>query len=115
MKNKARFEIFRRCLIVVFMCALVFLPQQAIAQGNQQNNQNRSCNNVVACVQDKFSKKFPFDMLGNISKEEISCPKVSFSFAEIQRDFDFCFIYNFLKIIKYPIAAALLMRIYIFS
>jgi hypothetical protein len=102
---------FLRYLLPALICAFIFLPYRAIAA----TTPTPSCTNVVSCVQGQFSKKFPFDLLSNLPKEKISCPKVSFRFAELSRDFDFCFFYDFMRIIKYPIAAALLIKIYIFT
>jgi hypothetical protein len=71
----------------------------------------KSCGdeNFVACLADKFSKKFPFDILFNLPSTQITCPKVSFFGSE----FDLCFIYQALRAVKYPIAASLIIKVFL--
>jgi hypothetical protein len=103
-------KVFRRCLLISISCAIILLPRPVLAQ-----SQSNCSVSAVSCIQGQFASKFPFDILANIPQNKISCPQIHFNFAEVSRDFDFCFIYDFLKIIKYPLAAALLMKIYIFT
>jgi hypothetical protein len=104
-------RIFRRCFCSALICAFIFLPPPVLAA----NTQSPQCTNIVTCVRGQFSQKFPFDLLSNLPTDRITCPQVIFRFAELEREFDFCFLYDFMRIIKYPIAAALLIKIYIFS
>ena len=71
----------------------------------------KSCGNenIGACISDKFSKKFPFDILFNLPSTEITCPKINFFGSE----FDLCFIYEALRLMKYPIAAALFIKLFL--
>ena len=68
-------------------------------------------NSFLTCVTTKFASKFPFDIFGNISSEAITCPSISF----FSRPFDMCFLYNTVKVLKYPLVASLLIKIYLFS
>jgi hypothetical protein len=65
---------------------------------------------VIACVTDKFSRKFPFDIIGNLPESRITCPKVNFFGSE----FDLCFIYEAMRLMKYPIAAALAIKLFMY-
>jgi hypothetical protein len=73
----------------------------------------------VGCVTSKFSSKFPFDVLANIPKNQAQCPKITFTVGNgkfvVSRDFDICWIYDLVKIVKYPLTAALIVKIYLFS
>jgi hypothetical protein len=59
------------------------------------------------CVVEEIVKVFPFDIFLGIPNVPLSCPSVSF--------FDFyyelCFLYEALRLIKYPIAVSLLIKI----
>lgn len=68
-------------------------------------------NNFLTCVTTKFASKFPFDIFGNVTPEEITCPSISF----FSKPFDMCFLYNTVKVLKYPLVASLLIKIYLFS
>lgn len=72
----------------------------------------KSCGNenIGACISDKFSKKFPFDILFNLPSTQITCPKVIFFASE----FDLCFIYEAMRLMKYPIAAALIIKLFLY-
>jgi len=72
----------------------------------------KSCGNenFIACMSDKFSKKFPFDILFNLPSTQVTCPRVNFFGSE----FDICFIYEALRLMKYPIAAALIMKFFLY-
>lgn len=72
----------------------------------------KSCGNenFIACIADKFSKKFPFDILFNLPSTQITCPKVNFFGSK----FDICFIYEAMRMMKYPIAAALIMKLFLY-
>jgi hypothetical protein len=68
------------------------------------------CQDFISCVSGKISKKFPFDILFNLPSTQITCPKANFFGSE----FDLCFIYEVMRLMKYPIAAALIMKIFLF-
>jgi hypothetical protein len=66
----------------------------------------------ISCVTTKFSTKFPFDIFANIpAGSAVSCPKIEFFFKE----FDICFLYDAIKVLKFPAVAALLVRLYIYA
>lgn len=72
----------------------------------------KSCGdeNFIACITGKFSKKFPFDIIFNLPSTEITCPKVKFFGSE----FDICFIYEAMRLMKYPISAALIIKLFLY-
>jgi hypothetical protein len=70
----------------------------------------KKCEDFVSCIFRKFLGKFPFDILFNLPSSEITCPKVNFFGTE----FDLCFIYEAMRLIKYPIAMALIMKIFLY-
>jgi hypothetical protein len=65
---------------------------------------------VITCITDKFSRKFPFDIIGNLPSSQITCPKVIF----FGSDFALCFIYEAMRLMKYPIAAALIIKLFLY-
>lgn len=65
------------------------------------------CEEFVPCVVSKFSAKFPFDLFANIPPASASCPKITL----FEQEFDICWLYQALSIIKYPIIASLLLKI----
>jgi hypothetical protein len=67
------------------------------------------CEDFIGCVSGKISKKFPFDIF-SLPSSQITCPKVNFFGSE----FDLCFIYEAMRLVKYPIAAALIVKIFLF-
>jgi hypothetical protein len=96
----------------VDLASRCFPPYLFSAQGESWKLLRKSCRdeNFIACIADKFSKKFPFDILFNLPPTQITCPKVNFFGSE----FDLCFIYEAMRLIKYPIAAALVMKIFLY-
>jgi hypothetical protein len=70
-------------------------------------------------VSSKFAAKAPFDILSNIPEAKLTCPKISFTVGTgtfaVSRDFDICWIYDLVKVVKYPLMASLLIKIYLFS
>jgi hypothetical protein len=68
------------------------------------------CEDFISCIYGKISKKFPFDILFNLPSTEITCPKVNFFGSE----FDLCFIYEAMRLFKYPIAAALIIKLFLY-
>jgi hypothetical protein len=64
----------------------------------------------TVCIARKFSTKFPFDILFNLPSTQITCPKVNFFGSE----FDLCFIYEAMRMMKYPIAAALIVKFFLY-
>ena len=65
------------------------------------------CEDFISCISGKISKKFPFDILFNLPSAQITCPKVNF----FESEFDLCFIYEAMRLMKYPIAAALIIKL----
>lgn len=72
----------------------------------------KSCGNenFIGCISDKFSTKFPFDILFNLPSTQITCPRINFFDSE----FDLCFIYEAMRLMKYPIAAALVIKLFLY-
>jgi hypothetical protein len=68
------------------------------------------CEDFISCISGKISKKCPFDILFNLPSAQITCPKLSFFDSE----FDLCFIYEAMRLMKYPIVAALVIKIFLF-
>lgn len=103
-------------LIFSFAIALsIFLfPGTALAQAKPDCSKS-----FINCVTSKFATKAPFDIVSNIPKEKISCPAISFTVGTgafaVSRDFDICWIYDLVKVVKYPLMAALIIKIYLFS
>jgi hypothetical protein len=85
---------------------------QKCRRSNKWELLRKSCGNenIGACISDKFSKKFPFDIFFNLPSTKITCPKVNFFGSE----FDLCFIYEALRLMKYPIAAALVIKLFLY-
>ena len=104
-------------IVIILAIALnIFLfPSSALAQGTQSD----CSKSFVNCVTSKFAAKAPFDILSNIPKGKTTCPKISFTVGTgafaVSRDFDICWIYDLVKIIKYPLMASLIIKIYLFS
>lgn len=73
----------------------------------------------VRCVTSKFATKAPFDIVSNIPRNKATCPKINFTVGtgafSVSRNFDICWIYDLIKIVKYPLMAALIIKIYLFS
>jgi hypothetical protein len=70
----------------------------------------KKCENLVSCISGKFAQKFPFDILFNLPPTQITCPKVNFFGSE----FDLCFIYEAMRLVKYPIVAALIIKLFLY-
>jgi hypothetical protein len=68
-------------------------------------------NNFLGCVTTQFFSKFPFDIFASLSPSEVTCPEIVF----FQRSFEFCFLYDAVRILKYPLVASVLIKMYIFS
>jgi hypothetical protein len=64
----------------------------------------------VICIASKFSSKFPFDIISNLPSTQINCPLVNF----FGSSFDLCFIYEAMRLMKYPIAAALVIKLFLY-
>jgi hypothetical protein len=65
--------------------------------------------NPVKCALTVFSGKFPFDILRAMPPEGLSCPRLNF-FAN---EFDVCFLYQAIAVMRYPMVVGLLIKIYI--
>jgi hypothetical protein len=104
-------------LFISFAITLsIFLfPRPALAQAKPSD----CSKSFVGCVTSKFATKAPFDILGNIPKEKVTCPAINFTVGagafSVSRSFNICFIYDLVKVVKYPLMAALIIRIYLFS
>ncbi len=105
-----------RNLIICLVFSLgIFLSPPALAQTTQSD----CSKSFVSCVSLKFAAKAPFDILSNIPKAKATCPKISFTVGTgtfaVSRDFDICWIYNLVQVVKYPLMASLIIKIYLFS
>lgn len=69
-----------------------------------------STQNLLGCIGSKFDNRFPFAIMGNLpSGSALTCPQVEFfGYA-----FDACFIYDSIKVLKYPVIVSLLIKILI--
>jgi hypothetical protein len=89
-----------------------FLTVLMVRPAHAQSQSATGCsNNFLTCVTSRFADKFPFDIFANIEPAEIVCPSISF----FNRPFDVCFIYETVRVLKYPLVASLLIKMYIFS
>jgi hypothetical protein len=95
--------------------SIFLFPSSALAQAKPAD----CSKSFVSCVTSKFAAKAPFDILGNIPKEKATCPAINFTVGtgafSVSRDFDICFLYDLVKVVKYPLMAALIIKIYLFS
>jgi hypothetical protein len=102
-------------IILAFALNIFFFPAPALAQVASSD----CSKSFVNCVASKFAAKAPFDILSNIPKGKATCPKISFTVGTgifaVSRDFDFCWIYDLIKVVKYPLMASLIIKIYLFS
>ncbi len=102
-------------LSLVLVSSIFLFPSPALAQAKP----NDCSKSFVSCVTSKFAKKAPFDILGNIPKEKATCPAINFTVGtgafSVSRNFDICFLYDLVRIVKYPLVAALIIKIYLFS
>jgi hypothetical protein len=100
--------------LVIFLSIFLF-QSPAFAQAKP----NDCSKSFVSCVTSKFATKAPFDILGNIPKEKATCPAINFTVGtgafSVSRNFDICFLYDLVKVVKYPLMAALIIKIYLFS
>jgi len=101
--------------LVIILSILLFSAGQAIAATTPKD-----CSKTfIGCVTSKFSSKFPFDTVANIPKDKAQCPKITFTVGNgnfvVSRDFDVCWIYDLVRVVKYPLMAALIIKIYLFS
>jgi hypothetical protein len=69
----------------------------------------------VTCVATKFSKKFPFDIIGNLPSSAITCPALSIELIGESRTFDLCWIYEGMRPLKYAVAMSLLIKLFLHS
>lgn len=103
-------------LFLVIALSIFFFPKQALAQSAPPNNCSQS---FVGCVTSRFLTKAPFDILSNIPQNQATCPAINFTVGtgdfSVSRDFDICFLYELVRIVKYPLMAALIIKIYLFS
>jgi hypothetical protein len=97
----------------LFLVILAFLLTVLMVNPAQAQSQPASScsSNFLTCVTSRFGDKFPFDIFANIEPAEIACPSISF----FERPFDVCFIYETVRVLKYPLVASLLIKMYIFS
>lgn len=93
-------------ILSFFLTVLMVSPAQA-----QSQSATNCSNNFLTCVTGQLANKFPFDIFANIEPAEIVCPSISF----FNRPFDVCFIYETVRVLKYPLVASLLIKMYIFS
>jgi hypothetical protein len=89
-----------------------FLTVLMVSPAHAQSQPAQVCSNkFLTCVTGRLANKFPFDIFANIEPAEIACPSISF----FERPFDVCFIYETVRVLKYPLVASLLIKMYIFS
>lgn len=102
-------------LFLSILLSFFLFQSPALAQAKP----NDCSKTFIGCVTSKFATKAPFDILGNIPKEKATCPAINFTVGtgtfSVSRDFDICWIYDLVKILKYPLMAALIIKIYLFS
>jgi hypothetical protein len=100
---------------IAIALSIFLFPRPALAQAKPAD----CSKSFVSCVTSKFATKAPFDILGNIPKEKATCPAINFTVGtgafSVSRNFDICFLYDLVKILKYPLMAALIIKIYLFS
>jgi hypothetical protein len=58
------------------------------------------------CLKNHLSSKFPFDLLAPPVASGSACPKVSF----FEKEFDICWLDESIKLLKYPVVVALLIK-----
>lgn len=101
-------RIKRFLLAFLLSCSLFFFlsfPARAEAQPT-------ACSNgFLTCVTSQFMSKFPFDIFSTVDVGEITCPQLVF----FEKPFEFCFLYEAIRILKYPLVASVLIKMYIFS
>lgn len=100
---------------IAIALSIFLFPGTALAQAKPPD----CSKSFVRCVTSKFATKSPFDIVSNIPKQKATCPKISFTVGTgafaVTRDFDICWIYDLVKVVKYPLMAALIIKIYLFS
>jgi hypothetical protein len=100
---------------IAITLSIFLFPSAALAQAKP----NDCSKSFVGCVTTKFATKAPFDIVSNIPKAKTTCPKISFTVGTgafaVSRDFDICWIYDLVKVVKYPLMTALIIKIYLFS
>jgi hypothetical protein len=97
-------------LFLLVLSLILTIPLVPPAHAQAQSSAGCS-NNFLTCVTGRFADKFPFDLFSNIEPQQITCPSISF----FERPFDVCFIYDTVRVLKYPLVASLLIKMYIFS
>jgi len=70
----------------------------------------KDCNDFVGCISQKFSQKFPFDILVNLPSWSSSCPQIEF----FGFDYELCWLDDLMRILKYPIGFSLIFKLYRF-
>jgi hypothetical protein len=102
-----------------FSILLSFFLFQSSALAQTTPSNSTCSNSFIRCVTSRFSSKFPFDIVANIPRNQIQCPKITFTVGNgnfaVSRDFDICWIYDLMRIVKYPLMATLIIKIYLFS
>jgi hypothetical protein len=103
-------------LLLSILLSFFLFQSSALAQAAPSNNCG---NSFVGCVTSRFSAKFPFDIVANIPSNQIQCPAINFTVGtgafSVSRNFDICWIYDLVRIVKYPLMASLIIKIYLFS
>jgi hypothetical protein len=99
----------KRFILAFCLSLLLFLlwgnPASAAATPTECSN------GFLTCVTDQFFSKFPFDIFASIDSTEITCPELIF----FEKSFQFCFIYDAIRILKYPLVVSVLIKMYLFS
>lgn len=100
---KKAIQIFISFALIIFLFASPSIAQE---------EPPAECDNgFFTCITGNFADKFPFDIFANIELTEQECPSVTFFF----KPFELCFILDLFKIMKYPVIASLLMKIYVYN
>jgi hypothetical protein len=98
----------RFIILSVLTASLYFVFAVPVSAQSGPSN----CPSVFTCVFDALKTKFPFDIFGTLPvSATLTCPLITF----FNRDFDFCFLYDGVQVVKYPIIASLLIKIYVYS
>jgi hypothetical protein len=102
-------------LLFSILLSFFLFQSSALAQTAPSN----CSNSFIGCVTSRFSTKFPFNIVANIPRNQIQCPAVNFTVGtgtfSVSRNFDICWIYDLVRVVKYPLMAALIIKIYLFS
>ena len=94
-------------ITLLISISIIFTPRGVFAS---DSDQPRGC--TLSCIGDSFQQIFPFDIFAGIPPGfEPECPK----FTIFNRDFEFCLFLDAVKVLKYPVIIALLIKVYLFS